>query len=195
MAMMALMAGTAAFAQFTVSAAGRNVSICLEDETGSLVAGQARMLASKMFREIGVAIVWHGHFRNCSTGAILISLRQNTPANLKPGVLAYAAPYEGTHIRVFYDRICQMHEPAMVPTVLAHVLVHEITHILQGVSRHSEAGIMKAYWGEEDCFQMRFKPLQFAQEDIDLIYQGLAARSRRAMLAASTGMPETQTAR
>jgi hypothetical protein len=28
--------------------------------------------------------------------------------------------------------------------VLAHVLVHEITHILQGIDRHSESGVMKS---------------------------------------------------
>ena len=59
--------------------------------------------------------------------------------------LAYALPYEGTHIVILFDRVRKM-QPNYVPAVLAHVLVHEVTHILQGIQRHSESGVMKAHW-------------------------------------------------
>jgi hypothetical protein len=63
--------------------------------------------------------------------------------------------------------------------VLAHVMVHEITHILQGVSRHSESGIMKARWTNNDYQEMMFQPLPFAPEDVKLVQLGLDARELR----------------
>jgi hypothetical protein len=117
--------------------------------------------------------------RGCPSEGIVIDLSDDTPASLKPGALAYAFPYEGTHIRVFYDRIIQHHGIRRMPAVLGHVLAHEITHVLQGLSRHSAAGIMKACWEQRDFDFMDRKPLRFTTEDIDLIYRGLAHRARR----------------
>jgi hypothetical protein len=53
--------------------------------------------------------------------------------------------------------------------------------------RVKENGIMKAHWDEQDYFLMRRKPLEFAHEDIDLIYLGLAARMRQSMVAVNAG--------
>jgi hypothetical protein len=94
-----------------------------------------------------------------------------------PGCLAYALPYEGLHIVVFYDRIAQEH-PGLVKSLLAHVLAHEITHLLQAENRHSASGIMKARWIENDYKDMKLGLLAFSAEDIDLIYRGLLARTR-----------------
>jgi hypothetical protein len=91
-----------------------------------------------------------------------------------PGALAYALPYEGTHITVFYDRIAKGAYPS---TVLAHVMVHEITHLLQGIGRHSETGVMKARWTVRDMIGMGMTPLPFTREDVDLIYLGLGKRT------------------
>ena len=54
---------------------------------------------------------------------------------------------------------------------------------MEGISRHSATGIMKARWDDNDYCAMRRKPLDFAQEDVDLIYAGLKARQARAALA------------
>jgi hypothetical protein len=67
--------------------------------------------------------------------------------------------------------------------LLAHVLVHEITHVLEGISRHSATGIMKDRWDDNDYSEMRRKPLRFAQEDVNLIYDGLKARQARVATA------------
>ena len=50
---------------------------------------------------------------------------------------------------IFYDRVRKI-KPNKIPAVLAHVMVHEVTHILQGICRHSASGVMKAQWDEED---------------------------------------------
>jgi hypothetical protein len=112
-----------------------------------------------------------------------MTLTGQTPATLQPGALAYALPYEGTHIRVFRDRI-EANQPALVPHLLAHVLVHEITHILEGCTRHSESGVMKAHWGGADFTQMLWSELPISQEDIDLVHVGM---EKRAQLAAAHG--------
>jgi hypothetical protein len=89
-----------------------------------------------------------------------------------PGSLAYAVPREGSHITVFIDRIEQMRAPS---NVLAHVMVHEITHLLQGIGRHSATGVMKEVWTAGDFGGMRLRPLSFTPLDKDLIYSALAA--------------------
>jgi hypothetical protein len=68
-------------------------------------------------------------------------------------------------------------------------MVHEITHILQGAARHSQTGIMKAYWTDHDLLQMPFRPLSFETQDIDLLHRGLARRESlmdKALVAGTT---------
>jgi hypothetical protein len=146
-------------------------------------AALARWVASRMFAAIGVTIDWRRGFSGCPSRAIMINLTDNTPTSLLPGALAYALPYEGTHIRVFSDRITQNYNKALVPRLMGHVLAHEITHILEGVSRHSAYGVMKARWVSWDYSRMQVKSLEFTDEDIDLIYRGLAVREARAIVA------------
>jgi hypothetical protein len=136
---------------------------------------ESEMLASKMFASIGVRIDWHigEPSASSSSEAVVIELVPETPNTKKPGALAYAKPFEGVHIVVFWDRM----EHGPIPTqLLANVMVHEITHIAEGICHHSETGVMKANWTEEDFKTMKTHPLMFAAEDVDLIHRGLAAR-------------------
>jgi len=138
----------------------------------------SKAIASRMFHKAGVAIVWVNS-KSCPPQGVRISLTGNTPAILNPGGLAYAMPYEGTHIRVFLDRI-EAAKPDLAPHLLAHVLVHEIIHILEGCARHSERGMMKAHWDGKDFSQMLWTDLPIAQEDIDLIHLAVEQRARLA---------------
>jgi hypothetical protein len=56
---------------------------------------------------------------------------------------------------------------------MAHVLVHEIVHLLERVDRHSGTGIMKARWTTADYQIMQREPLAFAQEDLEWIHRAL----------------------
>jgi hypothetical protein len=56
-----------------------------------------------------------------------------------------------------------------------YVLVQEITHVLQGIKRHSDEGIVKAHWDAYDYYRMQSKDLDFTQTDLNLIRLGLAA--------------------
>ena len=114
------------------------------------VRGPAVYLANKMFATIGIRLDWRSGEppRTSSARPIGIELAAHTPVDLLPGALAYALPYEGVHIRVFYDRVERV-VPGLTAVVLAHVLAHEIAHILQGIYRHSDSGVMKAAWAKQ----------------------------------------------
>jgi hypothetical protein len=164
---------------------GRQVTVYFSDNAGVPydVRAQAQGLATEMFASIGVTLhLKPGRPARPDADAIMIEFVTNTPATRLPGALAYALPYEGVHIRIFWDRI----EPSPSPRqLLAHVMVHEITHILQGIDRHSNAGIMKAQWTYQDYAVMKVRPLSFTPEDVDLIYSGMAVRSAHATRAAA----------
>src|SRR3989442_13283229 len=91
---------------------------------------QAKKVGSEIFAGIGVKIRWHGP-SNCPAEGILITLSNETPGSLLPGALAYALPFEGTHVVVFYDRVKS--RPGSAPSVLGHAITHEVRHILQGL--------------------------------------------------------------
>ena len=168
--------------------AQRKVTVCMDTTpTSEVVRAQAQ--ASQMFAAIGVKLDWRCP-KSEAQGTIVISLARGVPENRKPGELAYAYPYEGTHIVIFYDCVRTIMRN-QVPRLLAHVMVHEVTHILQGFPRHSASGVMKANWDNSDFSQMSWQTLPFTAEDIALIRRGLDAREaglRGATLVASNHM-------
>ena len=139
---------------------------------------KAQKLASTMFTGIGIRTDWRTRGDACSQrGPIIVNLLYDSAPSDHPDAWGYAMPYEGAHVVIFWDRIQRKMPPTKAPILLAHVLVHEITHILEGVGRHSKSGIMKAKWDENDLFQMFKKPLGFDTRDLELIRRGVAARS------------------
>jgi hypothetical protein len=142
------------------------------------IKGQAEGLASEMFARVGVTVEWRLMTPAVSkTDAIVIEFVTETPKELLPGAWAYALPFEGVHIRIFWDRMKLESSPR---ELLAHVMVHEITHILQGTDSHSSAGIMHARWTAHERFSMERRPLSFTSQDVYLIYRGLDHRGSRA---------------
>ena len=161
------------------------VTVCMEsasDRYGVATLEMARFTAGTMFSEIGVQLAWHG-LASCPSEALQISLSEKTPEDLRRAALAYALPYEGTHIVVFWDRIQSSARERFLVPVTAHVLAHEITHILQAVSQ-SETGLMKAHWDANDFNRMIVAPLPFTAPDIDLIQHGLQWRKSWRQVAA-----------
>jgi hypothetical protein len=169
--------------------AEQRVTVYVQD--GAIVPGQtlarAEGLAVEMFAAAGVRINWRAGRPN---GEAITVEMSDVPSAYHPEALAFALPYEGVHITVFYDRIRKRIAPDLAATLLAHVLVHEITHSLQGIDRHSETGIMKAHWTTADYVQMRAKPLPFTKDDAELIQKGLASRDVR--LAVRNGVSPGQ---
>jgi hypothetical protein len=157
------------------------VVICMGYTPNAVADNRARVVATDIFAGIGVKLAWRLP-GNCPADGIVITFSNDTPASVFPGALAYAMPYEGKHTVVFYDRVKDQ-----MGTVLGHVIAHEVTHILQGVIRHSESGVMKANWTGADYQAMTWKPLEFTREDIDIINCGLERRAKHLVaVAAST---------
>ena len=57
---------------------------------------------------------------------------------------------------------------------LAYVFAHELAHAMQGVARHSETGILKARWSNDDFTAMLFHKLDFTDFDARSIREGLS---------------------
>ena len=170
-AVMMAMAGTRVWAG-AIPVVDQQVTVCMAN-TDIRLENRAKAVASDIFAGIGVKILWHSP-RNCPAEAIFITSSNDAPASLFPAALAYALPYEGTHIVVFYDRVKS--KPGSTSCLLGHVIAHEVTHILQGVARHSESGVMKAQWTGADYLHMTWEPLQFTDDDVMLIHSGLKVR-------------------
>ena len=173
------------------SAQAEEVKVYLQG--GSMVPAtvlhQAQAVANEIFSRVGVKIDRRvgGPSRPQlqHEKVIVVEMVTETPKERTPGALAFALPYEGVHIQVFYDRVQATTDPELTPNVLAHVLAHEITHILQGTSRHSNIGVMKAHWTHQDYMEMKLKPLCFTEEDVQLIRFGLAERANASNLIAA----------
>ena len=103
---------------------------------------------------------------------IIVSLLKRAPSKFRPGALAYCLPNEDRHVVVLCDRILSA-SPDLSTSLLAHVIAHEMTHILQGTPRHSKEGIMKARWDHNDFAAMKHRPLTFTETDLQLIREGV----------------------
>ena len=156
--------------------AGQRVNVYVNNDSVPVRALQsAEALAAEMFLTARVRIRWSGRTPDrgqLPAGAIAITLASRAPEGFTPGAMAFALPYERVHVTVFWDRVQHAKSFVSPSVLLAHVLVHEITHILEGSDRHSYSGVMKARWTAEDYDAMARKPLPFASEDVDLIQRG-----------------------
>ena len=156
-----------------------SVTVCMDPDFYRSEIRSAQRVASKIFETIGLKIDWR-EMSGCepSENALQISLSPQLAGKQPWKAFAYALPYEGNHIFVFYDQVQKL-DPQLRTNGLAYIMVHEVAHVLQAIARHSKCGIMKEIWDREDWFQIRVGHLRFAPEDVDLIYRGLAMRGRQ----------------
>jgi hypothetical protein len=156
------------------------VTVCFgganELEEIRILETQAKSVADGVFGRIGVRVRWRAT-ESCPEKAIHIALSTNTPVNQHAGAFAYALPYQGTSVVVFADRVANAVDIRTAPCLLGYVVVHEMVHIIQGVVRHSDRGVMKARWTTDDYRQMEWRQLGFTREDVELILAGLSGRA------------------
>jgi len=152
------------------------VKLCVEIGTPDpWVTRRGEFIAQEIYSQIGIRLDW-SHRTQCREGdGILIHVGSAPSPAVHPSALAYAW-LARARIEVFYDRIAASAAPLAAPDLMGHVLAHEIAHVLQGVVRHSEEGIMKAHWTQLDYERMRPHPMQFAPEDVALIRAGMLGR-------------------
>jgi hypothetical protein len=149
-------------------------AVCLQVEIPDphLISRLAQGVATRIFADVDIPLDWGACKPADESSQTPIVVRLVSGKSYMSGVLGYAMPYR-RHIIIFFDRIETMQDPW---TVLGHVMVHEIAHIIQGVARHSDTGLMKPHWSNDDLRAMRYKPLPFTQEDLILLYSALAMR-------------------
>jgi Zn-dependent protease with chaperone function len=150
----------------------------------SAVDQEARARMSWIYRRGGIRLAWREAQPPAPEGQVLIELRyaKDAPPGISSGALAYALPFgEGeATVVVFYDRIRYVAgRSSREAVLLAHVLAHEIGHILERTDVHTSIGIMKAHWSAHDYDAMERGSLQFAPDDFDLIRLGLASLKSR----------------
>ena len=173
---------TGAGAQECGPKGGPLVLVYLEDATNVPVVAMARAkgITAGMFAGIGVRVEWKEGEpprrpqkpTGCAAQAdevLEVQFEETAATRFPRDAMAYAALGRvGICIHIFYNRVAAQPRD-LAPVLLGHVLAHEITHVLEGVPRHSEDGVMKAHWTSADYRQMSGHPLPFAEEDIRLI--------------------------
>jgi len=152
------------------------------------------MLASSIFAKIGVHLHWHvGELpatqSSAGDGAIqkVIGVRtlEHAPESAATDALASAriVGSSGTEITVYKDRLQRFLDrhsklAGVAGACIGYVLTHELAHVMQGVARHSEFGILKAQWSNDDFEEMMFHKLAFTNFDVELIHRGLRSNWR-----------------
>jgi hypothetical protein len=177
----------------TALAAGEEVIVYVrEDNVRVADLSRAEGIAARLFASIGVPMTFRSGAEkkpaSPSVVTIEVQIHAKAPASLRSGAMAHAAPYSasGTRIHIFCDRVRTTLSDGGSGMALGYVLAHELGHVLQGVGRHSEAGVMKARWESADYRLMRSGTLEFDPSDGELIHAGLA---KIPTLMASAGQP------
>ena len=191
---MAILAATGLALPAAAEEAVKRLTVVVYDRSvaAGQVLGRAQATAGKMFAGIGVRIEWRNETLKRLRAMkveqpVVVTITERTPPDFHPGAFAVAQPYEATHVRILYDRMAWATSwPNLAPMLLAQVMAHEIAHVLQGISRHSTAGVMKPHLTLDDFVTLKWKPLAFEAYDVMLIHDGLTARTSPA-LAVSAG--------
>ena len=101
---MAVMVVAASGLAGVTPAEARQLTICMDSSLGNLsMENAAKTVVYGIFADIKLQIDWRNPAK-CPAEAIYVSFSSETPVNEHRGALAYARPYEGTHIVVFVDR-------------------------------------------------------------------------------------------
>jgi hypothetical protein len=160
-------------------AADIHVYIGGDNPVPAAVLQSARAQATWMFAKVGVPVRWHEGEPPVGASAIRVRFTTGLPDTVRPAALAYAHPFaQGLpEIVVLYDRVhfAAERRPGFEHRLLAHVLAHEIGHVLSGSDAHSESGVMKARWSRDDYDKMTKVPLPFTAADREQIAQRVAA--------------------
>jgi hypothetical protein len=144
----------------------------------------AEAKTTKIFGDIGVPIRWHAGAppaklpENACGAPLVIQIENGPQGHVSSEALAYAMPFvdSGTCVHILLDRILRVSGGSLAREVLAYVLAHEITHVLERIDRHSKEGIMKAHWDRSDYRCMTYTGLAFSADDIEMIHTGIAQR-------------------
>jgi hypothetical protein len=188
---LALTIGAAAQAKII---APPDVIVLVENDTATLrwsILWQAEQMAGVMFADIGVRIVWQEPRAKEQAAVVILQLKiTDRPSSEFKHDLAYALAYPyadaAKPITIRWDRVDERcrYAPVLAFALLAHVMVHEITHVLEGTDSHSATGVMKAQFVSSDYRDMIYKPLPFTSYEVTQVQLGLDRLRQRARTGA-----------
>jgi hypothetical protein len=159
-------------------------------------------LARQIFQKAGVETEWvrcplergeEDRFPGCrkpaSESDILLRIlpRCIESRRFSNSAFGYALPDTGglpaQHAYVFFDRVEQAARRSQqtarcisLAVLLAHVMAHEIGHLLLGTESHSDRGIMRARWSLQDLQEMELGQMVFLPEQAKLIRSRITRR-------------------
>jgi len=137
---------------------------------------QAQATAARVYAGVGVKLRW----RSQAATEIWMQFDTRVAEGVHPGAMGYATPYgkTGTRIHILLDRVLSAGSRRLAGVLLGHVMAHELGHVLEGISRHSDSGVMKAHWDDQDFDEMLVGRLSFSGADTDLLQMGVARLAR-----------------
>lgn len=157
------------------------------DDSARLL-GPGTPMASGIFKNIGVRLNWHKGGMRPAPNAFAIRTLEHAPESATPEALAATRLSDPSRaeITVYEDRLQRFLEGhrTLAGVAVGYVLAHELAHVMQGVARHSESGILKAHWSDQDFTDMVFHKLVFTPSDVELIHKGVA-------LLMTSGQPQS----
>jgi hypothetical protein len=184
-AAIAVFGGISVVAAQPESGARRTLTVYIIDDRAHHTQSvyPAQHIATELFAPSGLRLKWRrGQPRTAPAPqdlVFIIDLADRTPEAYREDALAFSYLNDGIHITVFYDRVEKTAKQTVTNVLLGHVLAHELTHLLQGIERHSDSGVMRAKWTVEDQFAMAHRALLFTREDLRLLELGIARRQPR----------------
>ncbi len=144
------------------------------------VLRRSELVAGRIFAGIGLTVRWRsGRPKTSMAGreaeALAIRLEAGIPGGPHTDALAFTAPEQGgVVVHILYYNVRAAHRPDLVHVLLGYLLAHEMGHVLEGMDRHSESGVMKAFWTPEDFREMASGRLSFAPTDAAIMLKRLA---------------------
>ncbi len=163
-----------------------------QDDSG-LLLGAGRLMASELFKKIDVRLIWHEGEVPPGRSALIVRTVEHAPESATGEALAATRMLASTReITVYKDRVQRflaVHR-SVASVACAYVLAHELAHAIQGIARHSQSGIMKAHWSDQDFHEMFFLQLRFAPSDVELIHRALAVDSSVSRGPGTTASPD-----
>jgi len=145
----------------------------------------AEGVVNDIYSEIGIRVVWK-EARSAPAGCakqpghmqVVVEMQWQHSAIRSDTAMAVSYPgsTQGPCVTLLMNRLKPEIErnPLRTGFLLGHVLAHEIGHVLQGVARHSETGVMKSAWSLHETSHMWANArLQFTAYDAKLILDAL----------------------
>ena len=108
---------------------------------------------------------------------VALDLLQRAPEGLRPSILGAAVPYasEGLNVRLFVDRVeaAALSWNRTFTAVAAHVLAHEIGHVLLRTNEHSQHGLMAAVLAGDEYARLAAGLLLFSGVEAETVTSAL----------------------